>query len=264
MTTATLLIFLSAFAQTPTAFQATTASHTTAASQATLSDTLRLEVGSPEVDALFFPSHRARNTVYIGDSTTPSTSWTNELLVGDSAGRRVHRWITRGTQANGATWELLQTYDGRTLAPLRWARTASTGFDARLEIDGTRVRGVWKTPNDAAPADIDRTIPRAGFISSATDLVPMAVGLREGAVMIAPVWSPQGSDVVDRVFTVLAEEPVMVEGESVVAWKVEERDRTTKKLVATWWLTNASPYMVLAEIPLANGQTQRITGVALE
>ena len=31
-----------------------------------------------------------------------------------------------------------------------------------------------------------------------------------------------------------------------------------------WWLTNASPYMVLAEIPLANGQIQRITGVALD
>lgn len=251
MTSPTLLIFLSAFAQSPAMVD-----------QAP--DTLRLEVGSPEVNALFFPPHRARNTVYIGDSTTPITSWTNELTVGDSAGRRVHRWITRGTQASGVTWELLQTYDARTLAPLRWARTASTGFDARLEIDGTRVRGAWKTSSDAASADVDRTIPRAGFISSASDLVPMAVGLREGTVLIAPVWSPQGTDIVERVFTVFAEEPVMVEGERVIAWKVEERDRATRELEATWWLTNASPYMVLAEIPLPNGQTQRITGVALE
>jgi hypothetical protein len=27
-----------------------------------------------EVNGLMFPSHRARNTVYIGDSTTPATS----------------------------------------------------------------------------------------------------------------------------------------------------------------------------------------------
>jgi hypothetical protein len=56
----------------------------------------------------------------------------------------------------------------------------------------------------------------------------------------------------------------MVEGESVVAFKVEEHVYGTGELKATWWLTNASPYMVLAEVPLANGQIQRITGVALD
>ena len=226
-------------------------------------DTLRLEVGSPEVNALFFPPHRARNSVYIGDATTPSVTWTNELSVGDSAGIRVHRWVTRGTQANGATWELYQTYNGRTLAPLQWSQRSSAGVDSRLVIEGTRVRGVLKGPGEASPQQVDRTIPRAGFIASATDLVPMAVGLRAGVVMTAPVWSPQGTTVETRLFSVLREETVRVEGADVKAWRVEERVHATGALKATWWLTNASPYMVLAEIPLANGQLQRITGVAL-
>jgi hypothetical protein len=227
-------------------------------------DTLRLEVGSPEVDALFFPPHRARNSVYIGDATTPSVTWTNELTVGDSAGMRVHRWVTKGTQANGVTWELYQTYNGRTLAPLQWARRSSDGANSRLQIEGTRVRGVLKGPGDAPATEVDRTIPRAGFIASASDLVPMAVGLRAGVVMTAPVWSPQSTTVETRVFSVLREETVRVEGADVKAWRVEERVHATGVLKATWWLTNASPYMVLAEIPLANGQTQRITGVALD
>ena len=228
------------------------------------SDTLRLEVGSPEVNGLILPPHRARNSVYVGDATTPVTTWTNELTVGDSAGIQVMRWVTRGTQANGATWELLQTYNARTLAPLRWAMKSSAGADSRLVIDGTRVTGTWKTPADAEPKTVERTVPRAGFIASASDLVPMAVGLRRGVVMTAPVWSPQATDVEVRVFTVLAEERVRVEGDQVLAWRVEERVHATGELKATWWLTNASPYMVLAEIPLPNGQVQRITGVALD
>jgi hypothetical protein len=227
-------------------------------------DTLRLEVGSPEVNALFLPPHRARNSVYIGDAATPTTTWTNELTVSDSAGMRVHRWVTKGTQASGATWELYQTYNGRTLAPLQWAHRSSAGADSRLVIDGTRVRGVLKGPGNAPPTQIDRTIPRAGFIASASDLVPMAVGLRAGVVMTAPVWSPQSTTVETRVFSVLREETVRVEGADVKAWRVEERVHGTGELKATWWLTNASPYMVLAEIPLANGQLQRITGVALD
>jgi hypothetical protein len=227
-------------------------------------DTLRLEVGSPEVDALYFVPHRARNTVYIGDATTPSVTWTNELTVGDSAGMRVHRWVTKGTQANGNTWELHQTYNGRTLAPLKWAQRSSAGADSRLEIDGTRVRGVLKGPGDAPANPIDRTLPRAGFIASATDLVPMAVGLRAGVVMTAPVWAPQSTTVETRVFTVLREEVVRVEGADVKAWRVEEHVHGTGELKATWWLIHVSPYMVLAEIPLPNGQTQRITGVALD
>ena len=237
---------------------------TSAPRAALAADTLRLEVGSPEVDALYFVPHRARNSVYIGDATTPNVTWTNELTVGDSAGMRVHRWVTKGTQANGSTWELHQTYNGRTLALLKWAQRSSTGADSRLEVDGTRVRGVLKGPGDAPANPIDRTIPRTGFVASASDLVPMAVGLRAGVVMTAPIWSPQSTTVETRVFSVLREETVRVEGADVRAWRVEERVHATGELKATWWLIDVSPYMVLAEIPLPNGQTQRITGVALD
>ena len=226
-------------------------------------DTLHLEVGSPEVDGRIFPAHAARNTVYIGDSTTPVNTWTNELTFGDSAGIRVMRWATRGTQPNGATWELLQSYDARTLRPLRWSLTSSAGTEARLWLEGTRVRGTWKGPSDAAPMEVDRTIPRLGFIASASDLVPMAVRLREGLVITAPVWSPQDTAIEDRVFTVLGRERVTVEGTEVVAWKVEERVRATGALEATWWLSDASPYMVLGETRLPDGRVRRITGVAL-
>ena len=54
-----------------------------------------------------------------------------------------------------------------------------------------------------------------------------------------------------------------MEGERVRAWRVEEHAAATGALQATWWLSEESPYMVLGEIPLANGQAQRITGVAL-
>jgi hypothetical protein len=64
MTIAILLLLLATTARTLTAPPQTVVP----------SDTLRLEVGSPEVNGLMFPSHRARNTVYIGDSTTPATS----------------------------------------------------------------------------------------------------------------------------------------------------------------------------------------------
>ena len=107
--------------------------------------------------------------------------------------------------------------------------------------------------SDAAPAEVDRTIPRLGFIASASDLVPMAVRLREGLVITAPVWSPQDTAIEDRVFTVLGRERVTVEGTEVVAWKVEERVRATGALEATWWLSDASPYMVLGETRLPEG-----------
>ena len=48
------------------------------------------------------------------------------------------------------------------------------------------------------------------------------------------------------------------------AWKVEERFADTGSLYATWWLTEDSPYMVLAEVIQTDGQVRRITGVALE
>jgi hypothetical protein len=87
--------------------------------------------------------------------------------------------------------------------------------------------------------------------------------MRAGLVITAPVWSPGMEATEVRVFSVLAEETVRVEGALVTAWKVEERVQRTGALVATWWLTNTSPYMVLGESPLPNGGTRRITGEAL-
>lgn len=231
-------------------------------------DTLRLEVGSPEVDGRVFPPHRARNRVYLGDATESTISWTNELTLGDSAGRQVMRWVTLGGPAPGGTtpaWELRQTYDARTLAPMAWERTASNGAYMRLRIDGTRVHGVKRAPGaDAAEEIVDITLDRLGFIASASDLVPMAVGLRNGVVMTAPVWGPNMSAPEVRVFTVLGQQHVPVEGTEVLAWKVEERVHATGALVANWYLTEESPYMVYAEVMLANGQVQRMTGVALD
>ena len=235
----------------------------------TVSDTIRLEVGSPEVDGRVFPVHRARNRVYLGESSEPVVTWTNELTLGDSAGVPVMRWVTRGEPGPAATgghrWELLQTYDARTLAPLAYSNTSSTGAYMRLTIDGTRVRGVKRGPGgDAQEEQLDQTLERLGFMASASDLVPMAVGLRAGSVMIAPVWGPSMQAAEDRIFAVLGQETVTVEGAEVVAWKVEERFADTGTLYATWWLTEDTPYMVLAEVIQSDGQVRRITGVALE
>jgi len=236
-----------------------------AAQAAMTADTLHLQVGSPEVDGRVFPVHLARNRVYI-EGGAPVNTWTNELSVGDSAGVPVMRWITRGVQlgpeGEGATWELHQTYNARTLQPLAYYRTGSSGPTTRLRIDGTRVTGTQQLPGQP-PRPMDRTIDRPGFFAGASDLVPMAVGLRKGLVMTAPFWSPGMEATEMRVFEVLDELPVTVEGNEVRAWKVEERHQATGRLIATWWLTNSSPYMVLGEVNLQDGRVQRITGVDL-
>jgi hypothetical protein len=230
-------------------------------------DTLRLQVGSPEIDGRVFPDHRARNRVYMERDAAPVSTWTNDLSVGDSAGVQVHRWVTRGVQLGpegvGSSWELVQTYDARTLAPLTYYRWASNSSSMRLRIEGTRIRGEQTVPGEAAPRAIDRTIDRPAFFAGASDLVPMAVRMRQGLVITAPVWSPGMESTEVRVFSVLGEETVGVEGADVTAWKVEERVERTGALVATWYLTDTSPYMVVGETPLPNGGTRRITGEAL-
>jgi hypothetical protein len=237
------------------------------AQQMARADTLRLEVGSPEIDGRIFPAHSARNRVYMGRDAAPVSTWTNDLSVGDSAGVQVHRWVTRGVQLGpegvGSSWELLQTYDARTLQPLTYYRWASNGASTRLRIEGTRIRGEQRVPGEAAPRSIDRTLDRPAFFAGASDLVPMAVRMREGLVITAPVWSPGMESTEVRVFSVLRKETVSVEGADVAAWKVEERVDRTGALVATWYLTDTSPYMVLGESPLPNGGARRITGEAL-
>ena len=81
--------------------------------------------------------------------------------------------------------------------------------------------------------------------------------------MIAPVWSPAMSNSELRIFSVLGKVRVNVEGTDVEAWKVEERRHADRVLTATWYLTETSPYMVYGEVPLPNGQVQRMSEVAL-
>ena len=240
---------------------ATTACQSTA--QTAVPEPLELEVGSSEIDGRMYVPHSARNRVYPPGATTAVTSWTNDLTIADSAGRQVHRWVTLGTQPNGTTWELRQTFDARTLAPMAYWFRASNGAEKVLAIDGTRVRGWIRTPTDTTRREVVWTLPRLGFMAHASDLVPPAVGLRAGAVMSMPVWSADSIPPVQHEFRVSHEETVSVEGVDVVAWRVEERAQATGELVATWWLIDRSPFMVLAEIPTPNG-IQRITGVALD
>lgn len=224
---------------------------------------LVIEVGSAEVDGRFYPPHRARNRVYPPGATAAATTWTNELTLADSAGIPVMRWVTLGTQPNGTTWELRQTYHAITLAPITYAYRNSAGAEKLFRVDGTRVTGHLRAPNDSAPRPFEWTLPRLGFMANASDLVPPAIGLAAGAVMSMPVWSGDANAPVQHVFRVLGERAVDVEGVQVTAWAVEERVAQTDELKATWYLTELSPYMVLAEIPGPNGIT-RITGVALD
>jgi hypothetical protein len=231
------------------------------------SDTLRLEVGSAQIDGRVFKPHTARVRVYVGDERRLSAEWTNELTLGDSANRPVMRWVTRGTRypsaGNPITWELLQTYDAVTLAPYRYTSTSSQGASTQLTIDGRRIRGTRRVPSDSATQVVDQLLDRGGFFAGASDLVPVAVGLEKGAVMIAPFWSPAMNAAELRIFSVIDTVSVNVEGADVTAWKVEEHRASDRRLLATWYLLEESPYMVYGEVILPNGQVQRMTEVAI-
>jgi hypothetical protein len=177
------------------------------------------------------------------------------------------RWVTRGTRSGPGggtiTWELRQTNDAVTLAPYGYAATSSNGGFTRLTLDGTRVRGTRRVAGDTTMQPVDVTLDRPGFVASASDLVPTAVGLKEGAIITAPFWSPAMTKAELRIFSVLGQVSVNVEGSDVRAWKVEERRHSDRQLLATWYLVDASPYMVYGEVPLPNGQMQRMTEVAI-
>lgn len=234
-----------------------------------LSDTIRIEVGSPQLDGRVYLPHAARVNVRIGDSSRVTSTWTNELTIGDSAGRAVMRWVTKGTQrpanAPDVTWELRQTYDAKTLAPLRYSQSSSTGGFQHLTITDRRVRGTTRVPGDTVVQQVDVTLDRPGFFAGASDLVPLAVqgGLKPGAVITAPVWSPAMTKAEGRIFSVLGMATVDVEGKPIEAWKVEERRQADRVLLATWYLLDKSPYMVYGEVPLPNGQIRKMTEVEI-
>src|SRR5687768_17717301 len=109
------------------------------AQTAPAADTIRLEVGSKQVNGSVYAPHAARVRVRVGEGEGRlAAEWTNELTHGDSAGRPIHRWVTRGTQyppAGGTvTWEIRQTYDAVTLAPYGYASSSSTGAWSRLTL----------------------------------------------------------------------------------------------------------------------------------
>jgi hypothetical protein len=232
-------------------------------------DTIRLEVGSPHVDGRVYQPHAARVRTWIGegDKKQLKSEWTNVLTHGDSAGKPIHRWVTRGKQvaANGDTihWELKQTYDARTLAPYGIVRTATNGQASAFRIDGKRVTGTKRANKDAVVEPVDFTVDRLGFVASASDLVPAAVGFKPGLVMLAPVWGPNMPTAEQRAFTVVGKVDIDVEGKHVNAWKVDEHRVVDRKLLATWYLLDTSPYMVAGEVPLPDGTIQRYTEIEI-
>ena len=247
---------------------ATSSPDVSAPESSATSDTIHVEVGAKEVDGRVYAPHAARVRVWVGPGAgRMRAEWTNVLTVGDSAGRQVHRWVTTGTQITPAgdsvRWELRQTYDARTLAPYGISRTSSTGAMSSLQIDGRRVRGTRRPNATAQVENVDYEIDRPGFVASASDLVPLAVGLKQGAVIVAPIWGPPMTTSEMRVFSVLGKTDVDVEGTKINAWKVEERKRSDGRLLATWYLLDKSPYMVYGEVPLPDGSIQRMTEVEL-
>jgi hypothetical protein len=120
-----------------------------------VADTIRIEVGSPLIDGSVYQPHRARVRVHLNSLDTPPTNeWTNELTVGDSAGRRVARWVTLGQFDSAGTpgFDLRQTFDLVSLAPLGYRLRTRAGADISLAIDGKRMRGTRKTRTARPPS----------------------------------------------------------------------------------------------------------------
>jgi len=232
-----------------------------------VADTLRIGVGSPSVNASFMEPHKARVVVerQVGNSWEVVSEWINELTVGDSAGRKVQRWVTSGTrqQPNGnpIKWTIYQTYYHVSLAPYGYYYTSSAGADIRLTMEGNRVRGTRKTPSDAAAVPVDVTLSEPAWMAGASDLPPVAAGLSEGKIMVMPMWAPSMQQVEQRIFTVTGKKSIKVQDRNWDSWVVEERAQRggTMLLLSTWYMTEKAPYMVYAEQVSADGTKQRFT-----
>lgn len=213
-----------------------------------------------------YDEHKARVLVHRPGDTTASSEWTNTLTFGDSAGRPVQRWVSAGVQrprqGEPVNWEIYQNYDRETLAPYGYHFKSSRGAEVRLTIDGRRVRGTKRASANAPVEPVDITLPAPAFMQNASDLIPLAAGLREGLVMTAPMWHPQTNEFKIRAFVVLPKRNIDVEGKTWLAWPVEEREVDgERKLLATWYLVEEKPYMIAGEVPLPSGGVQRMTEV---
>jgi hypothetical protein len=228
--------------------------------EATWPDTVRVEVGSPLVNGTVYPAHDGVVTRLRidGDRVDTTGRWTNILVIGDSAGRAVHRWhtsgTTRGPGGRDVPYDLWQTFDARTLALYGYHLRSGNGTHIQLAIDGVRVRGTRRTPADSAPRSVDITLPRAGFVSGASDLIPQAVegGLREELVITAPIWSPQAGTVELQMWSVRRRTTVEFDGRQAPAWEVEHYS-ADRALLGTIWLVDDPPYMVRWDIAAREG-----------
>jgi hypothetical protein len=227
-------------------------------------DTIFAEVGSPAIDGRVFKPHAARVRIYRGDTLV--AQWLNELTLGDSAGRPIMRWVTTGevvpANPNRPLSVLRQTYDAITLAPLGYSSTVNNGARTSVAINGLQVLGQRRTAADTTISiPISQTLERPGYFAGASDIVPVAAGLRTGSVIVAPLWAPAAPGPDYRVFSVLGDTTLTIEGASVRARKVEERKRSDRSLTAYWYLLTTKPYMVYGEVPLPDGRMQRMTEV---
>lgn len=228
-------------------------------------DTVRLEVGSPAVKGTFYPEHRGITTSLRIEAGRTDTAgrWLNVLVIGDSAGIPVHRWhtggTTRGPDGRPVRFDLWQTFDARTLALYGYHLQSGSGNLLRLTIDGRRVRGIHRPRADAPERAVDLTLPRAGFVAGAVDLIPQAVGLREGLVLTIPVWSPPADSVVTQVWAVRRRTTVEFEGRQVPGWEMEHYS-TGGQRQGTIWLIDEPPYMARWDVATGGGRITRYLG----
>jgi hypothetical protein len=164
-----------------------------------------------------------------------------------------------------ATWEMYQTFDATSIAPLSLRRGSSEGVDLQLVYEGRQVRGTRKVGAGAAtPVAVE--LSRAAFPAAASDLVPMVVQLRKGLVIEAPVWQFGMPDVETRLFDVVDRREMTVAGTAWNSWVVEDRAVRDRAVVfiGTWYIVDEPPYMIYAEVVGPGGVRQRMTEVPLE
>lgn len=229
-------------------------------------DTVHVAVGSPLVNGTVYRPHVGRVTrLRIADGRTDTTAvWVNTLVIGDSAGRAVHRWYTRGwSGAPGGPrnrFDLWSTFDATTLALLGWHLKGGAGFEARLAVDGRSVRGTTRPPDAPAAQPVEFELPEAGFASGAADLIPYAVGLREGLTLTLPLWSPPGRKFETETWTVVARDSVAFDGRTVPSWVMEQHAAGATRAKGRIWFVDEPPYVVRWDVFGDDGAVVRMIG----
>ena len=254
----------------PAAAAPTTALPTARTAADPTADTLHIPVGSPAVDGSIYQPHVGRVTrLHMEGGRTDTTAvWLNTLELGDSAGRAVHRWLTSGWSGppGGARNEfnLRSTFDARTLALLGWHMKTGSGFEGSLAVDGRRVRGAVKPPSADGPQQVDFELPDAGFAAGAADLIPYAVGLREGLTMTLPLWSPPGRKLETEVWTVTGIEQIAFDGRTVPSYVMEHFAPGDPKAKGRIWFVDEPPYVVQWDLFPEEGVVVRMIGEPAE